>query len=239
MTERLYDITLRTIGSERHRLAIVHNVLDDPNRVIDQASKADFVQSGLAYPGAVAPVEEATCVAVQAACRAAVDVIAPGAMARFERNVAFSIVTRGAFDAVERPIRPHTDATAPTALSAVLFLSPDIHGGVVFFRHQTLGFEAITQDRLVFYQRAIGWDTRRRKARTQVFDTAYDPGYTKIRNVPAEFNSMVVFPSYILHSDDINRAAPLPLDAHGGRLTAKTLFHRSRPVPDAGVVSGE
>ncbi|ABD54490.1 DUF6445 family protein [Jannaschia sp. CCS1] len=233
MTDRTHDITLRIIGSERHRLALVRNVFDDPDRVIDQASKADFSSGRPAYPGVVARADATTTDAMKVACHAAGQVIAPDAEARFDGDATFSIVTRDAFDAVPRPIRPHCDADTANALSAILYLSPGAQGSTVFFRHKGTGFEAIPQERLVFYKRALDWETRQRKAKAEVLDTEHDPGYTAIREVPAEFNTMVVFPSFLLHSARINHANPLPQDARNGRLTINAIFHQFAKAPDA------
>lgn len=225
MTERIHDITLRTIGSERHRLAVVHHVFDDPDRVIDQASKADYAPGGQGFPGVVAPVDAETTTAMGAACHKAVQVIAPGADIRCGDGPAFSIVTREAFDAVPCPVRPACVADEASAMTAILYLSPDVHGGTVFFRHMGTGFEAIPHNRVGYYKRALEWERRQRRAKFEPCETEHDLGYRGIREIPAEFNSMVVFPSYILHRDQIDRDGPLPLDARDGRLTLNAQFH--------------
>lgn len=224
MTDFADRISLHTIGNEAHQIAVVHNVFDDVERVIDVASKTEFSPARLAYPGVVAAPDSQTKQTVQTACNAAVQLLRPNEGNHFKGSVDFSIITRDGFDAMARPIRPHADGSDVTVFSSVLYLSEGLHGGTAFFRHIGTGFEAITDDRLPFYKSVVLWEHMPENAPEMIEGEEDHPRYVKTMDVPAEANSMVVFPSYILHTPCVNRAAPLPLDARLGRLTLNACF---------------
>lgn len=232
MTDFANQISLHTIGNEAHQIAVVHNVFDDVERVIDVATKIEFSAARLNYPGVVAAPDQKTKQIVQAACGAAAQLLRPTKSKHFQGSVDFSIITRDAFDAMARPIRPHGDGSDVTVFSSVLYLSEGLHGGTAFFRHISTGFEAITEDRLPFYKSVVLWEQMPENAPEEQED---HPRYLKTMEVPAKANSMVVFPSHILHNACINRGAPLPLDARLGRLTLNASFRHCTPQPDPGI----
>ncbi|WP_286263489.1 DUF6445 family protein [Thalassotalea atypica] len=121
-----------------------------------------------------------------------------------------------------RPIQtlPHFDTAADNQFAVVHYLCDESHGGTSFYRHKILGYERIFADRLAKYggllkQQAISeklhLTPRYMQGSTSLFE--------RIHTVVAKMNRMVIYPSNLLHSGNINTNLGLSDDPQHGRLT--------------------
>lgn len=224
MTEFDNRISIQVIGREQNRIAFVHDVFEDPDSVISLADTAKYTSKNKAYPGVRSPVDEDIAILVKSAVTAALERLLPDEISGLSGGVHYSIVTQRPFDSFGMARRPHSDDSTGYLVAAVLYLNRGPHGGTGFFRHQGTGFELITSDRKSFYDTAVKIEQNSLVHLDEGSSGADHPRYTRIATAKPVFNSMVVYPGAILHSGDIDRIAPIPLDARNGRLTINAFF---------------
>ncbi|MEH6660734.1 MAG: DUF6445 family protein [Parasphingorhabdus sp.] len=217
-------ISTQAIGREQNRIAFVHDVFQDPDSVISLADTAKYTSKNKAYPGVRSPVDKDIAILVKSAITAAVKQLLPDEISRLSGGVHYSIVTQRSFDSLGIVRRPHSDDSTGRLIAAVLYLNRGPHGGTGFFRHQGTGFELITRDRKSFYDTVVKVEQNIPADMEDSRSGVDHPRYTRIATAKPVFNSMVVYPGAILHSGDIDRIAPIPLDARNGRLTINAFF---------------
>ncbi|ASM49486.1 hypothetical protein PESP_a1358 [Pseudoalteromonas espejiana DSM 9414] len=121
-----------------------------------------------------------------------------------------------------RPIQmlPHFDTPNMNQLAMVHFLCDETHGGTSFYKHKTLGYERITKERLMPYRQAIKQQAMAQKLHK---NPHYINGSTvlfeQVYSVEAKLNRVVIYPSNLLHSGNINAANGYACDPINGRLT--------------------
>ena len=219
MAEFDNSISIQTIGREQNRIAFVHDVFDDPDRVISRAESAEYVSKSKAYPGVRSPVDKDIAALVKSAIAAAASQLLAAEIRELAGGVHYSIVTQRPFDRRGIVQKPHFDDSKGFLMAAVLYLNRGPHGGTGFFRHRGTGFERITSDRKPFYDTVVKIE-QARLARLEKTPPGSDhPCYDRIATADPVFNRMVVYPGGNLHSGDIHRFAPTPVDARSGRLT--------------------
>lgn len=224
MTELGGRISIKTIGSEKNRIAFVRDVFEDPDDVISLASTARYAPADRAYPGVRSPVDDNVAGLVKSTVAAAVRTLFPAEFSELSGGTHYSFVTQRPFDSAGMPRRPHFDDTSGTLMAAVLYLSHNAHGGTGFFRHRGTGFETITDDRLSFYDTVVKTEQARFVPSKEFSSGPDHPFYERIGTAQPIFNSMVVYPGGILHSGDIDRIAPILPDVRNGRLTINAFF---------------
>lgn len=219
MTEFDDRISIETIGREKSRIAFVRDVFEDPDSIIALAADAQYAARSKAYPGVRSPVDEEVATLVKSAIAATARRLMAVEISHLAGGVHYSIVTQRPFDRLGRARRPHADDSTGVLMAAVLYLNRGPHGGTGFFRHRGTGFELITAERKSFYKSVVQIEQSGIVQSEGIASHADHPDYMRIATAAPKFNSMVVYPGAILHSGDIDRTAPIPLDARNGRLT--------------------
>lgn len=121
-----------------------------------------------------------------------------------------------------RPIQmlPHFDSPNNAQYAMVHYLCDIKHGGTSFYRHNTSGFERITEPRLAPYRHQL-------KQQAIAANLHKNPQYingdshlfTRTHQVEAKFNRAIIYPSNVLHSGNIQANLGLLSDPKKGRLT--------------------
>lgn len=124
-----------------------------------------------------------------------------------------------------RPVQmvPHFDAVAENQLAVVHYLCDKKHGGTSWYRHKETAFEFITAERLARYgallkQQAITEKLHQKPHYINGDTTLFE----RIHQVEARMNRMVIYPSNLLHSGDIDLEMGLLADPQKGRLTVSS-----------------
>lgn len=118
---------------------------------------------------------------------------------------------------------PHFDAVVDNQFAVIHYLCDQKHGGTSWYRHKETAFEFITAERLARYGALL-----KRQAITEKLhqNPHYINGDTvlfeRIHQVEARINRMVIYPSNLLHSGDINSRMGLLADPQKGRLTVSS-----------------
>jgi hypothetical protein len=212
-------ITVASIGVEQEPLLIVDAIVSRPEHLIEAAAASSFAPAfGPAggYPGlrAPAPSDYVTSV-VRALAGPIADEFGLGPVRPTEAKCSFSLVTLPADGLVPPQRAPHVDTVDPWQFAILHYLCPPEFGGTAFFRHRATGFETLSEQRLPIYRRA-----RESEGWSDGYVDDGQPWFERTADVPATFNSLVVYRSRVLHSGQIRAPERLSADPRRGRLTA-------------------
>lgn len=126
-----------------------------------------------------------------------------------------------------RPIQmlPHFDTTENNQFALVHYLCDVQHGGTSFYRHKQTGYERITKTRFPQYATLL-------KQQAQAENLHLTPAYIannsslfeRIHSVEARKNRVVIYPSNLLHSGNIQPQQGLSSDPRKGRLTISSFI---------------
>ena len=121
-----------------------------------------------------------------------------------------------------RPIQmlPHFDTPNMNQLAMVHFLCDETHGGPSFYKHRALGYERITKERLMPYRQTIKQQAMAQKLhKNPHYINGSTSLFEQVYSVEAKLNRVVIYPSNLLHSGNINAANDYVCDPINGRLT--------------------
>lgn len=140
--------------------------------------------------------------------------------------VAFSLANMPASQL--RPIQtiPHIDTHDELSFACVHYLCSEKYGGTSFYRHKATELERITSDKMKMYFA---------QAKQEVMSAEHKHGYCNgdtafykcIHSTSLQFNRLVVYPSNLLHSGNIDESLLRSSDVELGRLTLNSFFRYS------------
>lgn len=126
-----------------------------------------------------------------------------------------------------RPIQmlPHFDTTESNQFALIHYLCDFEHGGTSFYQHKQTGYERISQTRFAKYTTLL---KQQAKAEQLHLNPAYiannSPLFERIQVVEARKNRVVIYPSNLLHSGNIQVQQGLSSDPRNGRLTISSFI---------------
>jgi hypothetical protein len=221
------DIRAVQIGA--HPLVFIDDFLEDPQALVDAASRARFepcpgADDKRGYPGIRAPVpaaySERLTELLDPLIKANFGV--PEALPVKKTPCAFSLTTVAPHDLGPLQRVPHFDASTPHYMAVLLYLCDERHGGTAFYRHRATGLQQITAGDLERYGAAVYDEVDRRPAPLRYFDDS-DEHFEFLGAIPARFNRLVIYRGSLLHSAIVNPQR-LSRDPRGGRLTVNTFY---------------
>lgn len=122
---------------------------------------------------------------------------------------------------------PHIDSFETGDLACVHYLCGPEMGGTSMYRHCSTGYETINASQIDHYNEALIAEGAVESA-PLAYMNGSNKYFEQIASVEAAFNRMVVYPSNILHSGNINANCSLDPDPRKGRLTLNTFVYRKR-----------
>lgn len=224
--------SLLSVGQEAEPVLICEDAYGDPTALVACAARDTVFAKPLTgenfYPGLLAPAPlayvEGLVRAMDPLIREAFG-LAAVKLGRASCN--FSIVTADPESLNLAQRLPHVDTVDPLQFAILHYLCAPRFGGTAFYRHRSTGFETLSPDRVVPYQRAL--DAELSLHPPQVgYVTGDTPLFARTGQVEAAFNRVVVYRSRLLHSGQVDVSAGLVQDPERGRLTAN-IFLTYRP----------
>lgn len=222
------DIQSVRIGG--HPIVFIDNFLEDPQALVDIASRSAFapypgVADRKGYPGirAVAPA------AYSAKLTALMDPLirlnfgVPEALALRKAECAFSLTTMPASDLGPLQRTPHFDASTPHHMAVLLYLCNEEHGGTAFYRHKVTGIQQVTAENREHFLDVYYDELNARPPAQRYFDDS-DAGFEFLGMMPARFNRLVVYRGSLLHSAVVNPKISINADPRTGRLTLNSFY---------------
>ena len=126
-----------------------------------------------------------------------------------------------------RPIQmlPHFDTSENNQFALVHYLCGTEHGGTSFYRHKKTGYERITQTRFAKYATLLKHQAKAENLHLSPAYIANDSSlFERIHGVEARKNRVVIYPSNLLHSGNIQPQQGLSSDPRKGRLTISSFI---------------
>lgn len=220
---------IRSVQIGEHTLVFIDDFLEDPQALVEAASRARFepcpgADEKRGYPGVRAPAPAAYSEQVTALLDPLIKVNfgVPEALAVKKTPCAFSLTTVAphALGPLQRV--PHFDASTPHYMAVLLYLCDDRHGGTAFYRHRATGLQQITAETRDRYGDVIYDQVDHHPAPLRYFDDS-DEHFELLGVMPARFNRLVVYRGSLLHSAIVNPQR-LSGDPRSGRLTVNTFY---------------
>ncbi|MEX0311030.1 MAG: DUF6445 family protein [Tateyamaria sp.] len=214
-------IDVAPIGQSGEPMFIIDSFLTHPEDLVKAASTAewkDLPPGG--YPGRRAGLPRAYAHSVLRRLDGAIRkklITTPAKLGKF--TCSFSMVTQRPDDLHALQRVPHIDVANPYRVAILHYLCDTAFGGTAFFRQDATGFEQIgPQERPAFLQARQSDISKLTEADT--YPSEDTPGYTRTGFVAAQFNRLVAYRGFTLHSGIIDQPEMLSSDPAKGRLTA-------------------
>lgn len=213
------DVTARYIGNEREPLLRIEAAAAQPETLVELAATQNFTPafgpSG-GYPGLRAPApRDYVETIVRTLAGPIAEAFSLGAIRPVRAKCFYSLITLPAEKLVRAQRAPHVDTVDGWQFAILHYLCDAGFGGTAFYRHCATGFETITEERLPAYHNA-----RSEEGWTEGYIDDGAPWFERTAEIAAEFNSLVVYRSRLLHSGRILSPEQLSPDPRRGRLTA-------------------
>lgn len=206
------------IGAEESPIICIDDFSAAPQRLVETAAQAHYIDVGPLYPGVRAPAPLAY---IDTLLQAVAPLMEQAFGAPPERNLelcAFSMVTTSAAALQPAQRIPHFDGPEPRRFAFLHYLCALHLGGTSFYRHRSTGFECVTVERLGRYRARVDNELRSAPPGAGYIngDTAV---FQRIHSVAALFNRLIIYRGNLLHSGDIPPGLVLLEDPRDGRLT--------------------
>lgn len=211
------------VGREQQPVVIIDNVLENPEDMVDLACRSEFTPpKGSAYPGLNAPAPKSY---TQGLAPLLSDFARSGfgvpAQARLSAISFMALATTPADELSPLQRIPHFDSPDPHRLAVVHYFCGPEHGGTVFFRHRSTGFETVTTDQVSEFDLRASAELRLGLPRA--YTGPQTPYYEPVAQVEAVFNRLIMYRSNGFHSALLN-GATLSSDPRTGRLTVNSFI---------------
>jgi len=216
------DFRLETfsIGRERAPLAVIDNLVADPDDLVEQAASKQFGDVASYYPGvrAKAPLAYQQFILEQLRGLFA-DVFAfPSGAVRFTA-CHFSLVTKTHENLTYLQRIPHVDSVATRELAFVHYLFKGNLGGTAFYRHRKSGFEYIDESRKPEYMRYLEEERTGPDSPPAEYINGDTPLYEQLGRQEGVFNRLVIYRRNSLHSGALAKSFVADLNPRTGRLS--------------------
>jgi len=220
-----FCIDKRSLGNEGAPLLVIDNLVADPERLVDRATRRKFDARSEYFPGprARAPaMYEHFLELVLNPLLAEHFGIRPG---RFAFPMChYSLVATPPRDLQFLQRIPHIDSVDGDGLATVHYLFHGDWGGTAFYRHRETGFEYIDASRRDAYFRQLEAESQGSAAPAPGYINGSTDLFEQIARADAVFNRMLVYRRNSLHSacvEDDRVPSPDPLQ---GRLSINTFI---------------
>jgi hypothetical protein len=210
------------IGREQFPVIVIDDYLSMPEALVEfAASSARFGVPKNWYPGLRAePLPQPYVIeSIRALHRLVGETFGLPVEGNLDANTYFGLANLppGALSPLQR--LPHFDSANPRQIAVLHYLCGAEHGGTAFYRHRATGFEAIGVDRQKAYYAALDGEMKTWQPPPR-YMSGDDALFEEVARFEAKFNRLLIYPSRVLHSANVNAEAGLSADPRAGRLTA-------------------
>jgi hypothetical protein len=221
-------VKLVHIGRRRLPIAVVDNVLHDPEAVAALGFAQSYAEdrSNL-YPGVRSPMPERFSPALRAWLTPILrrnGVLGPDGVLHRDSSF-FSVVTTASTDLLPIQCIPHYDSPDPNLFAAVIYLCDSRFCGTSFYRHRRTGYEEITPENQENYKLALATEMRLHGAPKKEYMNGDSLLFEAIFSNELRFNSAIIYPGRALHAANIPSQFKPPKDKSEWRLTITALLH--------------
>jgi len=153
-----WRVTVSRLGQEETPVVQIDNFVAEPDRLVEDARRANFQAVAPYYPGVRAVVREPYIARVKQGLALLVAGVF-GYGRGFE--CLYSIVTRPGNQLVPLQRMPHFDGVNDRKLAVLHYPCQPDAGGTAFYRHRSTGYETVTDARFPGYKKFLEADVAR------------------------------------------------------------------------------
>jgi hypothetical protein len=219
-------VRILRLGREQAPAIVVDDFLRAPGALVDFAASARFAAPKNWYPGLRAePLPQPYVIAIIQSLHTLIgETFGLPVEGDLDTNAYFGLATLppGALSPLQRV--PHFDTANPRQIAVLHYLCGAGHGGTAFYRHRATGFETIDAERQQSYYSALERELKTGGPPPARYVSGDDDLFEETGRVEARFNRLLIYPSRILHSANVNPEAGLSADPRTGRLTANVFL---------------
>ncbi len=218
------SVQVARLGEEGQPLVVIDEFSTDADALLEAAKTASYTRAGQHYPGdrAAAPAEYLVSRSSLLGqllndvfgFRKGADLI----------SCDFSIVTTRPQDLTPIQRLPHFDSASANTLALLHYLCPAEAGGTSFYRHRATGFETISLGRTETYDSALHAELNKTGLPPAAYFSGAGAQFERIGQVPAQFNRMVIYRGFLLHSGDILQPERIGQGIESARITLNTFL---------------
>ncbi|WP_157672140.1 DUF6445 family protein [Cellvibrio sp. PSBB006] len=217
-----------SVGIEKQKVLIIDNFMQQPEHMVDYASARENFEHYTGhcnfYPGIKLPAPKEYSDSLMAVIKPILAQGYEGISLAWDMNKAdcsLSLITIKPESLRKVQLMPHFDSTNPYQFALLLFLCNETHGGTAFYRHNTTGYETITQEKRKSFEDIYFREIEEKPLKKEYF-TDSDERFTKLGVADAKFNRMIIYRSCLLHSPYIDSTYSVDDNPKTGRLTANS-----------------
>ncbi|WP_158970073.1 DUF6445 family protein [Paraglaciecola sp. L3A3] len=200
------SINEQYFGQEQAPILVVDNFVKDPEALVADAKKCQYVKNSPFYPGPRAPAPLAYQELILRTLKEKMvdffQVPTP--------NLKFSICHYSVITTPPDQLKllqriPHFDSLNENGLAAVHYLFKEDLGGTSFYRHKKTGFESINEARHITYLRSLEAenDGPNIPKISDGYINGNTPLFERISQQQAVFNRIIIYRRNSLHSGSI------------------------------------
>lgn len=227
MYEMNHDLQVQSflVGNEQQKVLIIDNLMKNPEAMVDFAANTSFdfdKKEGNYYPGVRVPPPREYFPALMSVIRPILQkeygIQWHAEMTKAE--CAISLLTFKPEELSKLQSVPHFDSANPRQFALLHYLCDKKHGGTAFYRHNQTGYETISRERLDNYMHVFKDDLDKNGPPRQEYIRDSNERFTQIGSVDIDYNRLVIYPSYLLHSARVDPLISVDSNPRTGRLTA-------------------
>ncbi len=206
-------------------MMVIDQLVEDPERLREEARRLDFTTQTRFFPGIRAPAPEAYQRFVLESLQGSI-VEAFGLSGRTVKFTMcqYSLVTTPPERLTLLQRIPHFDSLDPEGLAAIHYLFQSGYGGTAFYRHRKTGYERISDARKVAYLRSLESENDGPNMPERAYINGSTALFEEIDRADGVYNRMLVYPRNILHSGCIEAGFQPDPDPRTGRLSINSFI---------------
>jgi hypothetical protein len=214
-----FQLQKLTIGRELAPLAVIDNVIANPEDLIEMAATKSYGSVASFYPGvrAKAPLTYQQFVLTELRELFSGYFGVPSKPARIT-SCHFSLVTTPANQLADLQTIPHIDSFESNELAFIHYLFKRDLGGTAFYRHRATGFEYLDQARRAEYLRHNEIELKAPN-KPNGYINGDTPQYEQVGRQDGVFNRMLVYRRNSLHSGALRPDFVADKNPRAGRLS--------------------
>lgn len=220
------DLRVRVehVGTQKIPLLVVDDFVARPEQLVDYAAtRVTLAPPTDKYPGLRAPAPACYFDVLRKGLTRAIN--QAYSLPNLELHSAISylcVVTTRPEDLDPVQCLPHIDGTAPNGFSSVHYLCSPTYAGTSLYRHRSTGYELVPEFRHARYRAVLEQELRDRPLTTRGYINGDTELFERIASTEVAFNRLVLYPSYALHSADIDRHFAFDPDPRTGRFSVNS-----------------
>jgi hypothetical protein len=212
------------VGNEQQKILIIDNLMKHPEAMVDFAADTSFdldKKEGNYYPGIRVPPPREYFPALMSVIRPILQqeygIQWHADMTKAE--CAISLLTFRPEELSQFQSLPHFDSPNPRQFALLHYLCDKKHGGTAFYRHNATNFETISRERLNGFMDTYMEDLETNGPPQKEYITDSNERFTRIGSVDIDYNRLVIYPSFLLHSARVDPTISVDANPRTGRLT--------------------